>query len=85
MGGISVRVVLRGIADLGDDFPPLLDHVNHPHAMVENMVRVLAEKAEVLSNRPKRKIEIGRAIPTKWYQAVAEILSMIYKLKRKAG
>jgi flagellar biosynthetic protein FlhB len=32
-----------------------------------------------------KEVEIGRAIPTKWYQAVAEILSMIYKLKRKAG
>ena len=32
-----------------------------------------------------KEVEIGRAIPTKWYQAVAEVLSMIYKLKKKAG
>jgi hypothetical protein len=24
----------------------------------------------------------GKAIPTKWYQAVAEVLSIVYKLKR---
>ena len=31
-----------------------------------------------------KEVEIGRAIPTKWYQAVAEVLSLVYKLK-KAG
>jgi len=28
-----------------------------------------------------KAVEIGRAIPTKWYQAVAEILALVYKLK----
>ena len=31
-----------------------------------------------------KEVEIGRAIPTKWYQAVAEVLALVYKLK-KAG
>jgi len=31
-----------------------------------------------------KAVEIGRAIPTKWYRAVAEVLALVYKLK-KAG
>jgi flagellar biosynthetic protein FlhB len=31
-----------------------------------------------------KEVEIGHPIPTKWYQSVAEVLSMVYKLK-KAG
>ena len=32
-----------------------------------------------------KEVEIGKAIPTKWYQAVAEVLSIVYKLKKNAG
>ncbi len=31
-----------------------------------------------------KEVEIGRAIPVKWYTAVAEVLAMVYRLK-KAG
>jgi flagellar biosynthetic protein FlhB len=31
-----------------------------------------------------KEVDIGKPIPTKWYVAVAEVLSMVYKLK-KAG
>ena len=30
-----------------------------------------------------KDVLIGKPVPTKWYQAVAEMLSSIYKLKRK--
>jgi flagellar biosynthesis protein FlhB len=43
--------------------------------MVENV-----ELARALA----KEVEIGRAIPVKWYQAVAEVLAVVYKLK-KAG
>ena len=29
-----------------------------------------------------KEVEIGKPVPTKWYQSVAEVLSMVYKLKR---
>ncbi|MBA3846317.1 MAG: flagellar biosynthesis protein FlhB [Planctomycetes bacterium] len=29
-----------------------------------------------------KEVEIGRAIPVKWYAAVAEVLAMVYKLKK---
>lgn len=32
-----------------------------------------------------KEVEIGKAIPTKWYQAVEEVLSIVYTLKMKAG
>jgi flagellar biosynthesis protein FlhB len=31
-----------------------------------------------------KEVEIGRAVPTKWYQAVAGVLAVVYKIK-KAG
>jgi flagellar biosynthetic protein FlhB len=31
-----------------------------------------------------KEAEIGRAVPTKWYTAVAEALAVVYKI-RKAG
>jgi type III secretion system FlhB-like substrate exporter len=30
-------------------------------------------------------MDIGKAIPTKWYMAVAEVLTMVYKLKKDVG
>ena len=46
----------------------------HNIVMVENvpLARALA-----------KEVDIGKAIPTKWYQAVAEVLSMVYKVKRR--
>jgi len=32
-----------------------------------------------------KEVEIGKAMPTKWYMAVAEVLSLVYKLKKKVG
>lgn len=32
-----------------------------------------------------KDVEIGKPVPTKWYAAVAEVLTMVYKLKRRAG
>ena len=32
-----------------------------------------------------KELDVGEAVPVKWYQAVAEILSMVYKLKKPAA
>ncbi len=32
-----------------------------------------------------KELDVGDAIPVKWYQAVAEVLSMVYKLGKKAA
>lgn len=32
-----------------------------------------------------KEVEIGHPVPTKWYQGVAEVLSLVYKLRKKAG
>jgi flagellar biosynthesis protein FlhB len=32
-----------------------------------------------------KELDVGDAIPVKWYQAVAEVLSMVYKLKKAAA
>lgn len=47
----------------------------HGITMVENvpLARALA-----------KEVDIGKPVPTKWYQAVAEVLAMVYRLK-KAG
>lgn len=31
-----------------------------------------------------KEVEIGRPVPTKWYQGVAEVLSMVCKLRKRA-
>ena len=31
-----------------------------------------------------KELNVGDTVPVKWYQAVAEILSMVYKLKKPA-
>ncbi len=48
----------------------------HGITMVENipLARALA-----------KEVEIGHPIPGRWYQAVAEVLSVVYKLKRKSA
>ena len=32
-----------------------------------------------------KEIEFGHPVPVKWYQAVAEVLTMVYKVKKKTG
>jgi flagellar biosynthesis protein FlhB len=32
-----------------------------------------------------KEVEVGHPVPTKWYQAVAKVLSLVYKLRKKAG
>ena len=32
-----------------------------------------------------KELDVGDAVPVKWYQAVAEVLSMVYKLKKPAA
>jgi flagellar biosynthesis protein FlhB len=32
-----------------------------------------------------KEMDIGKAIPTKWYMAVAEVLTMVYKPKKDVG
>jgi flagellar biosynthetic protein FlhB len=48
----------------------------HRIPMVENvqLARALA-----------REVEIGRPIKAKWFKAVAEILAMVYKLRKGAA
>ena len=48
----------------------------HGIVMVENIT---------LARALAKEIEIGHPVPVKWYQAVAEVLTMVYKLKKKAG
>ena len=32
-----------------------------------------------------KEVENGHPVPTKWHQSVAEVLSLVYKLRKKAG
>lgn len=47
----------------------------HNITMVENVT---------LARALAKEVDIGKPVPTKWYQAVAEVLAMVYRLK-KAG
>lgn len=47
----------------------------HHITMVENVA---------LARALAKEVDIGKPVPTKWYQAVAEVLAMVYRLK-KAG
>jgi len=29
--------------------------------------------------------EVGKAVPTKWYKAIAEVLALVYKVKKRAA
>ncbi len=49
----------------------------------ENGVMLVENVA--LARALAKEVEIGHPVPTKWYQAVAEVLSLVYKLRRKAG
>jgi flagellar biosynthetic protein FlhB len=41
--------------------------------MVENIA---------LARALAKEVDIGKPVPTKWYQAVAEVLAMVYRLKK---
>ncbi|MBI5940726.1 MAG: EscU/YscU/HrcU family type III secretion system export apparatus switch protein [Caulobacterales bacterium] len=47
----------------------------HNNTMVENVA---------LARALAKEVDTGKPVPTKWYQAVAEVLAMVYRLK-KAG
>ena len=32
-----------------------------------------------------KEVEIGHPVPAKWYQSVAEVLSLVYKVRKKGG
>lgn len=47
-------------------------------------IQPLLRKNIPLARALAKEVEIGRAIPIKWYQAVTEVLALVCKLK-KAG
>jgi flagellar biosynthetic protein FlhB len=67
-------VVAKGYDDVAQRIKALA--AEHNIVQVENipLARALA-----------KELDIGDAIPVKWYQAVAEVLSMVYKLKKPAA
>jgi flagellar biosynthetic protein FlhB len=67
-------VVAKGYDDVAQRIKELARE--HDIVQVENiqLARALA-----------KEVDIGKAIPTKWYIAVAEVLTMVYKLKKKVG
>ena len=67
-------VVAKGYDDIAQRIKAIAKE--HGIIMVENvpLARALA-----------KEVEIGKPVPTKWYQSVAEVLSMVYKLKKRAG
>jgi flagellar biosynthesis protein FlhB len=44
-----------------------------------------ARRNIALARALAKELDVGDAVPVKWYQAVAEILSMVYKLKKPAA
>jgi flagellar biosynthesis protein FlhB len=38
-----------------------------------------------LARAPAKEVDIGKAIPTKLHMSVAEVLTMVYELKKKVG
>jgi len=72
-GMAAPEVVAKGYDDVAQRIKAIA--AEHGIPQIENvpLARALA-----------KEVEIGRAIPTKWYQAVAEVLALVYKLK-KAG
>jgi flagellar biosynthetic protein FlhB len=67
-------VVAKGYDDVAQKIKEL--------AKLHNIVQV---ENVTLARALAKEVEIGRAVPVKWYQAVAEILSMVYKLKKSAA
>jgi flagellar biosynthesis protein FlhB len=67
-------VVAKGYDDVAQRIKELARE--HDIVQVENIA---------LARALAKEVDIGKAIPTKWYVAVAEVLTMVYKLKKKAG
>lgn len=67
-------VVAKGYDAVAQRIKALAAEHNIP--MIENvpLARALA-----------KEVDMGRAVPTKWYEAVAEILAMVYRLKNPKG
>lgn len=64
-------VIAKGYDEVAQRIKALA--IEHGITMVENipLARALA-----------KEVAIGRQIPVRWYQAVAEVLSLVYKLKK---
>ena len=67
-------VVAKGYDDVAQRIKELAKE--HDIVQVENIA---------LARALAKEVDIGKAIPTKWYVAVAEVLTMVYKLKKKVG
>src|SRR6202453_1453400 len=67
-------VVAKGYDDVAQRIKELARE--HDIVQMENIA---------LARALAKEVDIGKAIPTKWYIAVAEVLTMVYKLKKKVG
>ncbi len=47
--------------------------------------KLVQVKNITLARSLAKELDVGDAVPVKWYQAVAEVLSMVYKLKKPAA
>ena len=72
-GMAAPEVVAKGYDEVAQKIKAIAKEHGIPQVENVPLARALA-----------KEVEIGRAIPTKWYQAVAEVLAVVYKLK-KAG
>jgi flagellar biosynthetic protein FlhB len=67
------EVVAKGYDDVAQRIKAIAKEHGIPQVENVPLARALA-----------KEVEIGRAVPTKWYQAVAEVLAVVYKLKKAA-
>jgi flagellar biosynthetic protein FlhB len=67
-------VVARGYDEVAQRIKAIA--AEHGIVQVENIA---------LARALAKELDVGDAVPVKWYQAVAEILSMVYKLKKPAA
>ncbi len=65
-------VVAKGYDDVAQRIKELARE--HDIVQVENIA---------LARALAKEVDIGKAMPTRWYMAVAEVLTMVYKLKKK--
>ncbi|MCK6490406.1 MAG: EscU/YscU/HrcU family type III secretion system export apparatus switch protein [Planctomycetes bacterium] len=71
--GLTLVVVAKGYDEVAQRIKAIA--AEHHITMVENVT---------LARALAKEVDIGKPVPTKWYQAVAEVLAMVYRLK-KAG
>jgi len=67
-------VIARGYDEVAQRIKAIA--AEHGIVQVENIA---------LARALAKELDVGDAVPVKWYQAVAEILSMVYKLKKPAA